>query len=151
LELNQPALAAELWRAAGVMVDDDCDPLLVGLHDMLGGLAMLASGSDRAAGDALAERAANHFRAFGLSYYQARALEAHARLLVAADLGRAVALAEEAAQLFARAGAALRHARAHRWLEDVRPRRPTATVETLKPRVEREVDAVEGILLAGPS
>jgi two-component system response regulator HydG len=151
LELNQPTMSSELWRAAGALVDDGCDPLLVGLHDMLGGLAMLALGPDRAAGSALADRAAEHFRAFGLSYYQARALEAHARLLVAADLDRAVALAEEAAHLFARAGAALRHARAHRWLEDVRPRRRPATVEALVPRVEREVDAVEGILLAGPS
>lgn len=151
LELNQPAAASDLWRSSTELITPDCDPLLVGLHHMLGGLATMAAGRDRAAGSELAVRATDHFAEHGLPYHRARALEAHARLLVAWDAERAVPLAEEAAHLFARAGAALRHARAHRWLEDVRPRRPAPAVERAAPRTEPAADEVDGIIVAGPS
>ncbi len=152
LELNQPAAALDLSRAAGALVDADCDPLLVGLHRMLEGLATFAAPGDWTAGSALVGRAEEHFLAYELPYYRARALEAHARALVSRDLGRAVALAEEAAHVFARAGAALRHARTHRWLEDVRPRSALAPpAARAVPRVEPAADEVEGIVLAGPS
>jgi transcriptional regulator with GAF, ATPase, and Fis domain len=149
LELNQSAAAADLWRAASELTDDACDPLLVGLHDMLGGLALLATG-DRSRGNELATRAEAHFATHELPYYRARALEAHARRVVAWDSTRAVGLAEEASQLYARAGAALRHARAERWLEDVRPRRVAAAPRPVL-REDRCAEEIDGIVVAGPS
>lgn len=149
LELNQSAAAAELWRAASELTDAPCDPLLVGLHDMLGGLALLTTG-DRDRGAELAARAEAHFAVHELPYYRARALEAHARRVVAWDTAGAVGFAEEASHLYARAGAALRHARAERWLEDVRPRRVPAAPRAVL-REDRCAEEVDGIVVAGPS
>jgi transcriptional regulator with GAF, ATPase, and Fis domain len=152
LELNQAAAASDLCRSAAELIDADCDPLLVGLHYMLGGLAEMSRPSVRIAGDALVSQAEAHFGAHDLPYYRARALEAHARLLVATDLERAIGLAEEAGRLYARAGAVLRHARAQRWLEDVRPpARPTAVGQRPQRRLDEADDDIEGIVLAGPS
>lgn len=152
LELNQVAAAADLWRTSRGLIDDDCDPLLVGLHDMLGGLALLATTASRGAGAELIARAHDRFVEWDLPYYRARSLESRARLCVTWDGERAVALAEEAAHLYARVGAALRHARAVRWLEDVRPRRHAiALAAPSPPRIDTDADEVDGIVVGGPS
>ena len=154
IELNQVARARELWQTTSMMVGPGVDPLLVGLHFLLGGLSLVPSLEDRGRGFALLKRAADHFRLHELPYYRARTLEAHARRLVGEDIDAAVELAEDAAGTFARCGAVLRHARAQRWLEDVRPRRTLAAVLSRPPAVtstEKPSDEVDGIVIAGPS
>lgn len=154
IELNQTARAGELWQSATSKVGPGVDPLLVGLHFLLGGLSLVPSREDRGRGYSLLERAAHHFEMHELPYYRARTLETHARRLVGEDVHGAVELAHEASNLFARCGAVLRHTRAQRWLEDVRPRRaavPEAVRFPAAARSESSCDDVEGIVIAGPS
>jgi len=154
IELNQVARARELWQSSSLMIGQGVDPLLAGLHHLLGGLSLAPSIEDRERGYQMLERAAEHFRLHDLPYYQARTLEAHARRLAGDDVNRAVTLAEEASGTYARCGAVLRHTRAQRWLEDVRPRRSVAAAP-LRNRIATPLDAqpdeVDGIVIAGPS
>jgi transcriptional regulator with GAF, ATPase, and Fis domain len=108
-----------------------------------------ASAESGQAGLRLLERAAAHFEEHGLPYYRARALEAHARRLVVVDPYRAGAIAEEAVEIYERAGATLRCRRAKEWLADVRPRPRPVVAYSRDSRWETE--EVEGIILAGPS
>jgi transcriptional regulator with GAF, ATPase, and Fis domain len=151
VELSRTAAAREVWESSAALIDSDCDPLLVGLHDMLGGTALAASARDRRRGFELLERAAGHFAAHGLVYHHARALEAHARRVVTEDPSEAARLGEAACTLFDRAGAALRLSRARRWLEDVRPRTASLAPPRLAVRLDPASDAIDGIVLAGPA
>ncbi len=154
IELNQAGRARELWQATALMVGPGVDPLLVGLHSLLGGLSLVPAPEERARGFALLKRASDHFRLHELPYYRARTLEAHARRLVGDDIEAAVELADDAAGIYARCGAVLRHARAQRWLEDVRPRRPSTSLpvrQTAGAATVGASDEVDGIVIAGPS
>ena len=154
IELNQAGRARELWQATALMVGPGVDPLLVGLHSLLGGLSLVPAPEERARGFALLKRASDHFRLHELPYYRARTLEAHARRLVGDDIEAAVELADDAAGIYARCGAVLRHARAQRWLEDVRPRRPSTSLparQTAGAETVGASDEVDGIVIAGPS
>ena len=154
IELNQAGRARELWQATALMVGPGVDPLLVGLHSLLGGLSLVPAPEERARGFALLKRASDHFRLHELPYYRARTLEAHARRLVGDDIEAAVELADDAAGIYARCGAVLRHARAQRWLEDVRPRRPSTSLpvrQTTGAATVGASDEVDGIVIAGPS
>lgn len=154
IELNQAGRARELWQATALMVGPGVDPLLVGLHSLLGGLSLVPAPEERARGFSLLKRASDHFRLHELPYYRARTLEAHARRLVGDDIEAAVELADDAAGIYARCGAVLRHARAQRWLEDVRPRRPSPSLPARKmagAATAGASDEVDGIVIAGPS
>ncbi|MBK6315978.1 MAG: sigma-54-dependent Fis family transcriptional regulator [Blastocatellia bacterium] len=154
IELNQAGRARELWQATALMVGPGVDPLLVGLHSLLGGLSLVPAPEERSRGFALLKRASDHFRLHELPYYRARTLEAHARRLVGDDIEAAVELADDAAGIYARCGAVLRHARAQRWLEDVRPRRPSTSLpvrQTTGAATVGASDEVDGIVIAGPS
>jgi anaerobic nitric oxide reductase transcription regulator len=150
VELGQASAARELWVAAGSLVDERTDPLLVGLLELLGGLALTAEPDEAERGLALLDRAARHFGAHGLPYYRARALESHARRVVGTDPALAAALGADAAATYRRAGALLRATRTERWLADARPRHP-AVLATPRFRSRAGTEEVEGIILAGPS
>jgi two-component system response regulator FlrC len=151
LELNEVAAGRLCWETAGKLLASDSDPLLVGQHDVLGGLALVAVTADRRRGFALLERACAHFLAHGLIYYRARALEAHGRRLLAEDWRGAVERVEEAAQLFRRVGASLRESGARRWLESSYSRGTAQGGADSPGPVAQPVDRADGILLAGPS
>lgn len=152
IELNQADLGRRLWESSEQYVDDDCDPLLVGLHHLLGGLALSASAATQQRGFDLIQRAGDHFAAYGLIYYRARTLEAHARRLVSFDRVEAVELGEEAGRLYKDAGATLRQTRVQQWLDNIRPqRRPVLQRQVAGPRLSPAAEEIDGIILAGPS
>ncbi len=150
-ELNQEQASLELWQRARAQIDPDCDPLLVGQHYTLGGLAFATAGDDRTRGFALLERASAHFQLHELPYHRARSLEGHARAIAARDVAASTELAEEAIAEYDRVGAALRSARTRQWLDDLSRLSPPPAPGRLDVLDEPVVEEIDGVVLAGPS
>ncbi len=151
LELGQATAGLELWESSVHLISTDSDPLLVGLHDLLGGLALASHVHARRDGFVLLDRAAEHFAAHNLPYYKARTLESHGRRLIFDEPESAIEKVCQAADIYARFGASLQEARTRRWLADVNPFGAACEwphVATQRTTSEAEVD---GIAVAGPT
>jgi two-component system response regulator PilR (NtrC family) len=151
IELGQTNAGLELWESSVHLITSDCDPLLVGLHDVLGGQALAAHTLARREGLRLLDRAADHFAAHNLPYYRAKTLESHGRRILVDDRGLAIEAMTQAADTYARVGATLQESRARRWLADVahgesNQPRPSSNASSLS-----QGDDVEGIAVAGPT
>jgi two-component system response regulator FlrC len=141
-ELGCGLLSRQRWRDSAPLLEAVGDPLLSGLHDVVGGLALAAHGEETARWRRLLERAVVRFRDQQLPYYEARALELLARALAGVSNSGASGFMNEAAQLYESAGARLRAERARQWLEGAAP------CTAAQCGREREV---EGIWIAGPT
>jgi DNA-binding NtrC family response regulator len=151
VELGQTNAGLELWESSVHLITCDCDPLLVGLHDLLGGHALAAQAHARREGHVLLERAEEHFAAHNLPYYKARTLESHGRRLLGDDREGAVDRVRQAADIYAKVGALLQETRARRWLADVAISETHGHRAATPTKQGALADDIDGIAIAGPT
>jgi DNA-binding NtrC family response regulator len=162
VELQEFAEATERWELVAPLIPTMAavDDWLPGLHSLLGGRILIERGartSDETAireGVAELERVVAHFRASGLRFWQAWALESLGRAQEESDADAATRRVREAMAIYREVGAEHLFEGAEQWLRNSATATPPAYGDWAPalrpPRLAPDADVVDGQVLAGP-